>query len=521
MAAALHAAEQGARVALATAGAGASELAQGGIAAAVGDGDDYEQHAADTLAAGDGLCDPVAVATLTREAGAAVEWLAVHGVRFDHGSDQRPALALEAAHSRPRVLHVGGDRSGAAIVAALRGHLSDVTWFEGVWLERLLVAEGMVRGALLRQRGYSREIRGMATNLATGGFAGLYLPTTTSPYCDGAGLVAALQAGAQLADLEFVQFHPTVYAGLGEPFLVTEALRGAGARLTDRFGRRFLQEVDPRGELAPRAVVTRVAAQHLRETREPHVLLDARHLDNRVLQQQFAGFLANCQRVGLNPEREPVPVIPAAHYTMGGIVTDEQGSTTVPGLYAAGECARTGVHGANRLASNSLLESVVFGRRAAQAALAGRHQRPAVNGFPALASTEVGRDRAERLHNLSWESVRALLRQHAGPLRDAVSLVEGLRILHGARGDQPRAEAARLLASLVLQAGLMRAESRGAHVRTDQPAELPHWGHLQIVASTGNQDRPAVMLLPRQRPAETANFSPPFRSAGHATGCLS
>jgi L-aspartate oxidase len=312
--------------------------------------------------------------------------------------------------------------------------------------------------------------------LATGGYAGCYPNTTTTSLCDGSGLLAALAAGAELADLELVQFHPTAYAGPGPTFLLTEALRGAGARLVDRAGRRFLLDVDPRGELAPRAVVARAIAERLRADAGRAVYLDARHLGPSLLPVRFPGFVARCRAVGLDPLREPVPVAPAAHYTMGGVVTDATGRTGVPGLLAAGECARTGAHGANRLASNSLLEAVVFGRRAGGTAVAEAARPP--SGPVRAAAPPAGAAPADE---------RAVLRDAAGPLRSGGALRAGLLRLGLAPG----------LAGLLLRAALLREESRGAHVRTDHPEEDPAWRGLEVVTRRAGSGPPEVTARPR------------------------
>jgi L-aspartate oxidase len=470
MAAALEAAEAGASVVLATAGGGSSELAQGGIAAAVGAGDAPALHAADTRAAGAGLCDPEVVALLTEQAPAAVAWLEACGAAFDRGPGGRPALGLEAAHSRPRILHAGGDASGAALVAALRSSLAGRATVLDGRLDALLLGGTGVVGARLS----TGDVRAGAVVLATGGYAGLYPRATTSPLCDGSGLLAALAAGAELADLEMVQFHPTAYAGPGPTFLLTEALRGAGAWLVNGAGRRFLLDTDPRGELAPRAVVSRAIAEHLRASGEPCVFLDARHLGEEPLRERFPGFVARSRRVGLDPARELVPVAPAAHYTMGGIVTDACGRTGVPGLLAAGECARTGVHGANRLASNSLLEAVVFGRRAGRAALAARGQPAASAAWAAWPAARP-----------ASQADRAALERAAGPLRSAAGLREALD------GDPGG------LAGLVLRAALVREESRGAHVRTDRPDEVPAWAGREVNVRLDAAGEPGMAVRAR------------------------
>ena len=476
LAAAVEAAEAGASVLVAAAGGGASERAQGGIAAAVAADDAPDLHAADTLAAGAGLCDPAPVGLLTAEAPAAVAWLEACGVAFDRDGGG-PALGLEAAHSRRRVLHAGGDASGAAIVAALRGAVGCRVRWSDARVEFLLLRGGRVIGARLRGA-RALDVQAGAVLLATGGYAGLYPHSTTTPLCDGSGLLLAMAAGAELADLELVQFHPTAYAGPGRTFLVTEALRGAGARLVDRVGRRFLQEADPRGELAPRAVVARAIAERLAASGEPAVFLDARHLGRAKLARGFPGFVERCRQAGLDPVRELVPVAPAAHYTMGGIVTDAWGRTRVPGLLAAGECARTGVHGANRLASNSLLEAVVFGRRAARAALAGAADSPG------------GRLQATPPVPGCGEAAGAILGRAAGPLRSAAGLRDGLDRLGSASAG---------LAGLVLRAALLREESRGAHVRTDRPGQDPRWAAMEVVATAGAGSAAEVSARPRGR----------------------
>ncbi len=501
MSAALEAAATGARVLLTEAEEGASERAQGGISAALGEDDSPRQHALDTLAAGAGLCDPRAVQLLTEEAPAAVTWLTQLGVRFDRQGG-RLTLALEAAHSRPRVVHAGGDRSGAAITAALRSRLratGAVRWVRGELAGLLVQPEGVI-GARLRPLGEAAarkpddgmeistqmEVRAGAVILASGGYAGLFHRTTTSRRCDGLAMVAALLAGATLADLELVQFHPTAYAGPGEPFLITEALRGAGAILTNRRGRRFLFDVDPRGELASRAVVTRAIVEELARSKEQAVFLDARHLGSQRLACEFPSFLARCRSLGLDPTREPIPVAPAAHYTMGGIVTDLEGRTSVPRLLAVGECARTGVHGANRLASNSLLEAVVFGRRAGRAAAAEASSPPSPDRA-VCAEVATG----------GTAGVGSLLDDCAGPWRQPERLNQGIRGLEGSEAGG----AARMLARLVLASALLRAESRGAHVRADHPEEDPAWAHLQVIVRREHPD-PRVEVRPRgQGPA--------------------
>lgn len=508
LAAALEAAENGASVVVTSAGPGSSELAQGGIAAAVGCDDSPELHEADTLSAGAGACDPPTVTMLVSEAPRAVAWLEAHGVAFDTGTDGQPALVLEAAHSRPRVLHAGGDASGAAILSALRREVEAMRqrgrlrWINGAWLDGLLKAGDLVTGARLRQGDERIELRAGVTVLATGGYAGLFARSTTTSVCHGAGLVAALAAGADVADLEFVQFHPTAYAGPNGTFLLTEALRGAGALLVDADGRRFLLDADSRGELATRATVTRAIARHLRKTGDKCVFLDAAPIGETNLRECFPGFVARCRRIGIDPRRDPVPVAPAAHYTMGGIVVDVWGRTQVPGLVAAGECTRTGAHGANRLASNSLLEAVVLGRLAGRTALVAPSRGGKRTTFVETEGFSSGR--------LQFEDVRRLLAASAGPLRSAAPMLDGLHRLNGDHGCGTRAEAARRLAVLVLQSALARRESRGAHVRDDYPNESTDWQPLEVAVSQAVGRELHIEVRPRGR---STHQTPPPRPA--------
>jgi len=495
LSAALEAAEAGASVVVASAGPGSSELAQGGIAAAVGCDDSPELHEADTLSAGAGVCDASTVKLLVFEAPRAVAWLEAHGVVFDAGAGGNRALVLEGAHSRPRVLHAGGDCSGAAIMSALRREAAAMRqrgrlrWVDGAWLEGFLKAGDLVVGARFRLGDELIELRGNATVLATGGYGGLFARSTTTSVCHGAGLVAALEAGADVADLEFVQFHPTAYAGPHRTFLVTEALRGAGAVLVDADGRRFLLDADPRGELATRATVARTIALHLRRTGSRCVFLDAAPIGEAGLRRGFPGFVARCRRVGIDPGRDLVPVAPAAHYTMGGIVVDVRGRTTVRGLLAAGECTRSGAHGANRLASNSLLEAVVLGRLAGRSALVAP-----VHGRGRTPCTEVEAPSGGRLR---LDDVRRLLAASAGPLRSPVPMLEGLHRLNADVGCGTTAEAARRLACLVLQSAIARKESRGAHSRDDYPNESIDWQRLEVAVRRAAGKDPHVEVRPR------------------------
>jgi L-aspartate oxidase len=400
-----------------------SSLAQGGIAAAVGSDDAPELHADDTLRAGRGLSRPSAVAALTEEAPARIRDLVELGVEFDEG------LGLEGGHCRRRVVHAGGAATGDRVARTLAERVLShprIEVAEGVRLVELATEQDRCVGAITSHG----PIAARATLLATGGAAALWERTTNPPGSVGEGLSAAYRAGAALADLEFVQFHPT--ALVDSTVLLSEALRGEGAVLLDEWGERFTDE------LAPRDVVAREIAA--RGT----VLLDLRAIDRG----RFPTLMGTLERSGYDPAAVPIPVAPAAHYTIGGIVTDLDGRTELPGLYAAGECAATGVHGANRLASNSLLECLVFGRRAALAAL----------GEPVLVGPVRGSDPESHPEQPVTDELRCALWRDCGLVRDAASL-EGLR------------SAAHLLTRLVAESALAREESRGSHFRVDFPLE--------------------------------------------------
>lgn len=508
---ALHAVEHGCRVTLVTKDVlehANTRYAQGGIAGVMFDDDRTEDHIRDTLTAGAGLSDPAAVRVLVDEGPARIRELIALGVAFDRGADGDFVKGLEAAHSYPRILHSGGDATGTAIEKALVARLraSDVRVIEHAFLIDLVTRSGRVTGVDLligdraadadgeHVRGTRARIDADAVVLATGGAGELYAHTTNPSVATGDGIAAALRAGADVTDLEFFQFHPTVLEGTGgaadESFLVSEAVRGEGATLIDESGRRFVFDTHPDGELAPRDVVARSIAQRMEAQGGRPVFLDATHL--RDTPEEVADFLARrfptidraVRDRGLDWAREPIPVTPAAHYLMGGVTTDLAGRTTLPGLYAVGEVARTGVHGANRLASNSLLEGAVFGARAGDAiaedaasgiwpvvpaAPTSTVSRPPEEPFPPRGSSDAGPFTRERLQSLLWED--------AGLVRDAAGLTRAASVLAAWRRAQrtPVTEAQfedenlLLVGEQLVAAALRREGSVGAHFRSDAP----------------------------------------------------
>lgn len=488
---------------------GSSAAAQGGIAAAVGPGDDPEAHAADTVAAGAGLVDPAVALLVARDGAAAVRDLLARGLPFDRGPDGAPALGREGAHGAARILHAGGDATGRVLVAALAARvraMPSVQVTTGAFAYDLVIAKGRIAGMLAVDRDGFVWYRAARVVLATGGVGAIYRRSTNPPEATADGLALAARAGGRLTDLEFVQFHPTALAadaadtptdaagpGWSPAPLLTEALRGAGAVLRDDRGRAFMADEHPAADLAPRDVVARAIGRRIAAGRS--VFLDLRP----ALAAKPDGYptaVAACRAAGLDPFAAPVPVAPAAHYHMGGVITDTEGRTTVPGLWACGEVARTGVHGANRLASNSLLEALVFGRRAARDLVTMPGDGPASVVLPRPAVP--GPEAAPAIAAVVAE-LRAVMAARAGLVRTAAGLqaaVDDLAALAGRLAALPTCppeamgsgfgpdevrrfgEARNMLlaARLIVAAALARPESRGAHWRDDDAASTADTG---------------------------------------------
>lgn len=500
---------------------GSTRWAQGGIAAALGEGDTPEQHLDDTLVAGAGLCDETAVRALVTEGPGAVRRLIDTGARFDTTEAGAIALTREGGHHRRRIAHAGGDATGAEISRALVGAVRAAalrTIENALVLDLITGAEGRTAGVTLHVMGEGQHdgvgaVRAPAVVLATGGMGQVFSATTNPPVSTGDGVALALRAGAEVSDLEFVQFHPTVlFLGAdseGQQPLVSEAVRGEGAHLVDASGTRFMLGQHELAELAPRDIVAKAITRQMHLTGTEHMYLDARHFGAEMWERRFPTILAACRAHGIDPVTEPIPVAPAAHYASGGVRTDLRGRTTVPGLYACGETACTGVHGANRLASNSLLEGLVFAERiAADIVAAGPRERtpaPVAEGpEPVTVPLLAAESRTE---------IQRIMTRGAGVIRSADSLavaaerLEALGSTAGGPGADTGEDAAKdavpgveaweatnlLLVSRVLVAAAReREETRGCHWREDRPDRDDTAWRRHLVVRTGRDRQPVV-----------------------------
>jgi len=488
--AALEIAATGARVVVLTkaqASESNTEYAQGGVAVALAEDDEASLHEEDTQQAGAGLCDERAVRVLVADGRRYMRELIEWGTQFDREGGEL-LFTQEAAHSRRRILHAGGDATGHEIVRALLARAraeARIEFLAHAATEKLIVEDGHCRGVryldpLVRA---PRELRARAVVLASGGAGQLYLHTTNPAVATGDGMSMAYAAGAQLADMEFVQFHPTALNLADAPrFLLSEAMRGEGGVLRNAEGKRFMPRYHERAELAPRDIVSRAIVAEMERTATRTVYIDMTALDARFLRRRFPKIYDTCLRYGLDVTRESIPVSPAAHYMMGGVRTDLDGRTTLAGLYAAGEVACTGVHGANRLASNSLLEGLVFGARAGSAA-AQDHADDTVRYAPTIAEEAeqiiVSERDAGEIALAVRKRVRRLMWERVGILRTRQSLTRALRELEQIAGARTLRTASRnfvTVALLIARSALWREESRGAHFRWDFPErDDAHW----------------------------------------------
>ena len=462
--------------------------AQGGIAAAIGDDDSPALHEADTMRAGDGLCDPEAVRVCVAEGPRYVRELIEWGARFDRAADGRPSLGREAAHSVRRVLHAG-DATGREIGRVLWERVSALGAVETIdhaLAAEIVVEDGRAAGVRYFDRGGApQDVRAGATLLATGGAGQVFRDTTNPAVATGDGIALAFHAGARVADLEFVQFHPTALSRPGAPrFLISEALRGEGARLVNQSGEPFMTRYHPDGDLAPRDVVARSIVRESERTGGP-VFLTLAHLDAAYVRGRFPTIAAMLKDLGLDLAVDRIPVGPAAHYMMGGVDTDVCGRTSIAGLFAAGEVACTGLHGANRLASNSLLEGLVFGARAAAAmqepprAAPMKEDRVMADGSGLMAEGTNGDHLPYAISHQpsAITNVRELMWRCAGLFRDRAGLEEAVAALdaladasHPATVVGARQRNLSTVARLIARAALRRTESRGGHYRLDYPA---------------------------------------------------
>jgi L-aspartate oxidase len=474
-----------------------SNYAQGGIASVIDADDRFESHLADTLAAGANLCDPEVVNMVVREGPGHIRQLIQWGTHFDteHGE---LALGREGGHSHHRIVHAMGDATGHEVMRAMIERIDgrrDAQLWPNTYTIDLLTYEGVCRGALVWHAHHGKTfIWAKQTILCTGGAGQVYRETTNPAVATGDGHAIAYRAGAELRDMEFMQFHPTVlYIAGSSRSLITEAVRGEGAWLIDSTGRRFMADYDERGELAPRDVVSRAIVAQMEKTQQPNVFLDLSHLDPELVCKRFPGMAQLCAEFGIDITTDPVPVRPGAHYMVGGVQVDHEGRTSIPGLWAAGEVTSTGLHGANRLASNSLLEGLVYGAHAGVGASAAALSEP--DSFravplenPPIEPPSERLDLADirnSLKSLMWRS--ASVRRNGPQLGDALQMIGRWCRYAMARqfADPAGWELQNMLtvASLMVSSALERTESRGVHMRTDFPdTDDEHWHrHWSVV----------------------------------------
>ena len=474
-----------------------SNYAQGGIAGVMHPEDNFENHIQDTLTAGGSLCDQDIVDMVIKEAPDRIRELMQWGTNFDRNSGEL-SLGREGGHSHHRILHALGDSTGKEIIRAMiqwTRKLRNVSILENTFTLDLLTEDGICRGALIRQNNEMIMVWAKQTILCTGGAGQLYRESTNPSVATADGHALAYRAGAELSDMEFMQFHPTVlYIAGSSRNLITEAMRGEGAYLVDNNGHRFMNEYDQRGELAPRDVVSQAIVSQMEKKRHPCVYLDLAHLNASYVTGRFPGIARTCEKFGINITSDRIPVRPGAHYMIGGVTVDAQGRTTLPGLWAAGEVSASGLHGANRLASNSFLESLVFGAHAGKGASDAAsqmqdHYEAYQISNPNIASTNEIMDLPDitnSLKSLMWRFVG--VRRQADTLKEALETIDRWRryVLPAQFTSLQGWELQNMLtvARIMVDAAFQREESRGVHLRTDFPGLDDNWErHLRISKS--------------------------------------
>ena len=469
-----------------------SQYAQGGIAGVLDPEDRFENHVADTLTAGGGLCDLKVVEFVVHEAPQRIRELIAWGAQFDLERTGELALGREGGHSHDRIVHALGDATGKEVMRAVIKKALELpnlfTWPDTFTID-LLTLDGSCRGALVwNERHGKTVIWAKQTILCTGGAGQLYRETTNPAVATGDGHALAYRAGCELRDMEFMQFHPTVlYIAGSSRSLITEAMRGEGARLVDRTGYRFMNDYDPRGELAPRDIVSQAIVSQMEKTRHPNVYLDLSHLEAARVKTRFPGIAASCAEFGIDITRDRIPVRPGAHYMVGGVTVDLAGRTSLPGLWAAGEVTSSGLHGANRLASNSLLEGLVYGASTGEGASQAASQMPDDFRVPTLENPRADElagehldlvDIRNSLQSLMWRDVG--VRRHGEPLAEASQTIDQWRryVLRRQFNDAAGWQLQNMLtvARLMIDSALKREESRGVHFRSDFPQpDDQHW----------------------------------------------
>ncbi|MEW4454205.1 L-aspartate oxidase [Bremerella sp. JC817] len=468
-----------------------SNYAQGGIAGVLDEDDRYEDHVSDTIIAGGSLCDREVVDLVVHEGPQCIRELIEWGTNFDR-IDGRLALTREGGHGRDRIVHALGDSTGKEVIRSvveMVRSLPNIQIWQNEFTQDLITHDGVCRGALASDEKHGRTlIWAKQTILASGGVGQIYRESTNPGVATGDGIAMALRAGAETRDMEFMQFHPTVlYIAGSSRSLISEAVRGEGGHLVDRNGYRFMTDYDPRGELAPRDIVSQAIVSQMEKTRHPNVYLTLKHLDADFVKRRFPGIYASCMKFGIDITIDRIPVRPGAHYMIGGISVDTDGQTSIPHLWAAGEVTSTGLHGANRLASNSLLEGLVYGKRtgrnASEKALAMPDRFEAINLQHPMAEPSEPLDLDDirnSLKSLMWRNVG--VRRDSHGLEDAVDTIEAwCRYVLPHQFDHPRGwelQNMLLVAQVMARAAYLRKESRGVHLRMDFPqTDDAHWNH--------------------------------------------